>query len=315
MGANQEIRKDTAWAGIALLSSAPRIGLERPASNPPNRLVQVKFNAYSCIFKKCIEKSLGSCRSGQEFGEYRGTHHQSSLIQSIVKSRLGGIAHCRIAVPKSDNNVGIQCSCHVPRISLTQRRMAFLPEPIPRFPMPRYLANGLPVLTGRTRTPFLSLSNNSVSPGWTPSTFRIACGTVIWPLVVIFACFSTSLPPISLLQYTPPYFVPIAAIQRFGKAFDATVKGLPATGLGTGKGRRYLNQEGSRRNRNHLLRGLTVVSITDPILVSISRALAALWPSGSSSRYLLRASCVPSGTVSRPCSNLLFPYRAEAFTK
>ncbi len=80
---------------------------------------------------------------------------------------------------------------HLPRVCLVQRLIAFLPDRIPGFPIPRYLANGLSILTGRTRTPLSSLSKISRSPERTPSMRRISCGTVICPLLVILTCFCT----------------------------------------------------------------------------------------------------------------------------
>ena len=55
--------------------------------------------------------------------------------------------------------------------------------------MPRYFSNALGLRTGRICTPLLSLSNSSRSPARTPRIRRTSMGTVIWPLLVIFACF------------------------------------------------------------------------------------------------------------------------------
>ena len=51
-----------------------------------------------------------------------------------------------------------------PRISRSQRLMAFLPDPIPGVPMPAYLANTLSLRTGRIRTPSPSHPNRIRSP-------------------------------------------------------------------------------------------------------------------------------------------------------
>ena len=67
--------------------------------------------------------------------------------------------------------------------------MFFRPDGISGLPMPRYFENALLLLTGRTRTPFSSLSNSSLSPLRTPSARRTSRGTVICPLLVILACF------------------------------------------------------------------------------------------------------------------------------
>jgi len=83
--------------------------------------------------------------------------------------------------------------------------MLFLPVAIPGLPMPRYLENALWLRTGRTRTPFPSLSKSNLSPVRTPSTRRTSRGTVICPLLVIVACFCMR----SLLFLTlshSPYF-------------------------------------------------------------------------------------------------------------
>src|SRR5204862_7923342 len=55
-------------------------------------------------------------------------------------------------------------------------------------PMPRYFANGLLVFIGRKRKLSPSFSKRSLSPARTPNARRTLTGTVIWPLLVIFAC-------------------------------------------------------------------------------------------------------------------------------
>ncbi len=67
--------------------------------------------------------------------------------------------------------------------------IAFLPDPTPGVPMPRYFSNTLWLRTGRICTPLLSVSNSSRSPARTPRIRRTSMGTVIWPLLVILACF------------------------------------------------------------------------------------------------------------------------------
>src|SRR5258705_5823147 len=67
--------------------------------------------------------------------------------------------------------------------------MAFLPDPTPGVPMPRYLENALCLRTGRMRTPSPSLSKSRRSPALTPSIRRTSMGTVICPLLVILDCF------------------------------------------------------------------------------------------------------------------------------
>lgn len=79
---------------------------------------------------------------------------------------------------------------------------------------PRYLANGLFALTGRTFTPVLSSSNSKTSPARTPSALRMARGTVIRPFDVIFACFSNAPAlPGNDLQFCPARSVSIRVDQ------------------------------------------------------------------------------------------------------
>jgi Protein of unknown function (DUF3309) len=73
-------------------------------------------------------------------------------------------------------------------------------------PIPLYLANALFSRTGRTRIASPSSSKISLSPGPTPKARRISRGTVICPLLVIFACFFNAF-LISLLYHTSPYIL------------------------------------------------------------------------------------------------------------
>jgi hypothetical protein len=120
-------------------------------------------------------------------------------------------------VPKSNEDVGVNRSGHRSRSSRTHRTTAFLPQGMPRLPMPRYFSNGLLVRTGRTRTSLPSFSKSNLSPGRTPRTRRISGGTVICPLLVIRACFfkTTSY---SLLYDKTPYFMEVRNCKRSGRA-------------------------------------------------------------------------------------------------
>src|ERR1035438_5135556 len=72
--------------------------------------------------------------------------------------------------------------------------MAFFPDGIPGLPMPRYFSNTPWLRTGRICTPLLSVSKSNRSPSRTPSRRRTSMGTVIWPLLVILACFCMAIP-------------------------------------------------------------------------------------------------------------------------
>jgi len=95
---------------------------------------------------------------------------------------------------------------HRPRNSRILRTIAFRPEGHPGIPIPRYFANGLFSRTGRTRIAAPSSSKINLSPGPTPKARRISRGTVICPLLVIFACFLSAF-RISLLYHTSPYIL------------------------------------------------------------------------------------------------------------
>ena len=115
-----------------------------------------------------------------------------SLTTTLCKQREGSTAR------RDRWDTRRRSSGYRPRSSRIQWFIVFFPEPIPRLPMPRYLANGLSARTGRTRMPSSPASNNSMSPARTPSARRMASGTVIWPFAVIFACFFKVHSPYSL---------------------------------------------------------------------------------------------------------------------
>src|ERR1700739_218942 len=164
--------------------------MESSAGQSPNRVIQIKLNNDASVGTKFVEKCFCSSWRGDQFGKYRRAQYQGTVFQSIVKGLLSGIANSRVAVPKGNDHIGIDRGRHRSRMARVQRMIAFFPEPIPRLPIPRYLANGLFVLTGRTLTPVLSSSKSNTSPARTPRALRMARGTVICPLDVIFACFS-----------------------------------------------------------------------------------------------------------------------------
>jgi hypothetical protein len=108
-------------------------------------------------------------------------------IRKSARIRRGPGSRCFLLL---ENHIVIDSGRHRLRIARVQRMTALFPDPMPRLPIPRYLANGLFALTGRTLTPVLSFSNSNTSPARTPSALRMAIGTVIRPFDVIFACFT-----------------------------------------------------------------------------------------------------------------------------
>jgi len=177
------------------------------------KLVRSKGKAFDCAiwlhkarvmktekFKREVEKELAG----------RETEPWEIIYFKLYKSRIPVIEQALETATlmlgsEGNKDVAVNGCRHRPRISRTHRLIPFLPELIPGFPIPRYLVNGLSVLTGRTRIPFSSLSNSNLSPGRTPSTRRTSRGTVIWPLLVILACFCNGHLPSSLLHHRPPY--------------------------------------------------------------------------------------------------------------
>src|SRR5207253_8367582 len=104
-----------------------------------------------------------------------------------------------IPIPERYEHVRVDSGYHLfgkvcPRSALRTLIIPFRPEGRPGLPIPRYFAKTLFSLTGRTRTSSPSRSKTILSPGLTPSAWRTSRGTVIWPLLVIFAslCIDTS---------------------------------------------------------------------------------------------------------------------------
>ena len=195
MGADQEVCQNAAGARVSLFPSTRSVTLEGSARCPPDRFIQGPVNADTGFLEERIQERFTAARGRHQLSEDRGSSDQGSAPQCCVQRRLGSGAKRWIPIPERHDDISVNSCRHCPRSSRTHRIIPSLPEPIPGFPIPLNFANGLLVLTGRTRTPFSSLSNSNLSPGRTPSTRRTSRGTVICPLLVILACFSNTSPP------------------------------------------------------------------------------------------------------------------------
>ena len=178
-----------------MFPSTRSVTLEGSARCPPDRFIQGPVNADTGFLEERIQERFTAARGRHQLSEDRGSSDQGSAPQCCVQRRLGSGAKRWIPIPERHDDISVNSCRHCPRSSRTHRIIPSLPEPIPGFPIPLNFANGLLVLTGRTRTPFSSLSNSNLSPGRTPSTRRTSRGTVICPLLVILACFSNTSPP------------------------------------------------------------------------------------------------------------------------
>src|SRR4029077_6978326 len=192
MGTDQEVRENAPRTHVALFPAACCVTLESSSSSPPHRFIQGPVNVDAGFSEERIQKQFAAARGSHQLSEDRGSNHQSSAPQCSIQRRLRSGAKTWGPIPKSHNDISVDGCRHRPRSSRNQRTIPFLPESIPGFPIPLNFANGLLVLTGRTRTPFSSPSNTKLSPGRTPSTRRISRGTVICPLLVILASFSNT---------------------------------------------------------------------------------------------------------------------------
>src|SRR5437660_3607481 len=85
-------------------------------------------------------------------------------VERRLQSVLGCQAKCRILIPQRNDHVSVDTCRHSLRIPRSHFSMLVRPLAIPGLPIPRYLENALLVRTGRTRTPFPSLSNSNLSP-------------------------------------------------------------------------------------------------------------------------------------------------------
>src|SRR5690242_11154514 len=107
MGADDEVRKNSPGAGIALFLSPDSIRLKRSSRRPPDWFAQVEIDADTCIFAKGIKKGFSPSGSGHEFGKRWRAHDQGSPISSSIKCHLHRRTYRRIVVPESDNHIGI----------------------------------------------------------------------------------------------------------------------------------------------------------------------------------------------------------------
>ncbi len=173
-----------------MLAAAFRVTSESSAGRSPYRFAQRPINCDSRVCKEPIHKIF-------TFDQY-----QLPVRQRRGRPRLHCRAHGPIPVQPAQPSLAIgrvpstrpphwcrERSSLFPRISRSQRLMAFLPDPTPGVPMPRYFSSARWLRSGRICTPSLSLSKSSRSPCRTPRIRRTWMGTVIWPLPVILACF------------------------------------------------------------------------------------------------------------------------------
>src|SRR5579863_3018456 len=173
-----------------MFPSTGSVTLEGPSCGPPHRLIEFPVDVNGGFPEEGIQKGFGTARYSHQLSKDRSRGDEGSALQSGVQGRLCGGTELRVTVPESNNDIGVEGGGHRPRKSRTQRITSLRPDASPGLPIPLNFANGLFVLTGRTRIPFSSPSNIRRSPGRTPSTRRTSRGTVICPLLVIFACFT-----------------------------------------------------------------------------------------------------------------------------
>jgi hypothetical protein len=191
MGPNHKICS-YATRQLEVLSSARNILVVGPRGLPPDALIHLPIHGHSGARKECIDDPLIPARHRAQFHEYRcGNHHLSELRRGI--QRLLRFTVQRIfRIPKSDQYIRVDRCHNSPRTSRTQRKTAFFPEPIPGVPMPRNSSNTLPRRCGEMTTLFPCFRNTILSPAATPNSLRNSRGTVICPLLVIFATRSIS---------------------------------------------------------------------------------------------------------------------------
>src|SRR5712692_10046888 len=199
VSADQRVGKNAARTRVSRFSPVGSVGLKGPTSSPPDGFVQIPVNRDAGVFEEGIQERLASTGECHELGENWCGNDEASAPECAIEGGLCQRIEGVVSVPQSHNDIRVDCGGHWPRNSRTRRRMAFLPDGVLGFPIPRYRAKGLLDLTGRTRTPLPSFSKSNLSPGRTPSARRISFGTVTCPLLVIRACFFTRSPP-------SPYF-------------------------------------------------------------------------------------------------------------
>src|ERR1700686_3720492 len=159
-----------------MLAASFRVASERSASRSPDRFLKFPIDHDSGVCKERADEIFGAPWGGDKFGEDRGGHGEISALESGFERGGSGRGHPWALIPQSDKDVRVDRGCHdqsmLPRISRSHRLMAFLPEGIPGFPIPAYLANTLLLLTGRICPPLLSLSKSTRSPAPPPRSRR-----------------------------------------------------------------------------------------------------------------------------------------------
>src|SRR6266542_2986464 len=193
MGADEEVSENAPWSTCLLPAAASRIILKSSSRDSPDGFICGPVHCNACVDEEFVNKRLAPPRKRKQFGEDSAVDDHLTLSESCIESSLGGRIERVILVPKRDEHVCINRRCHFcgascPRSSWIFRSTALRPDAMPGFPMPLYFANGLFVLTGLTRTVSPSPSKMRLSPALTPSACRTSLGTVICPLLVIFAC-------------------------------------------------------------------------------------------------------------------------------
>jgi len=197
---NQEIGQDATRSRPSPLTSPSHIALKGAPRNSPNTFTESTVHSHIGILEERIKKRLGSARERHQLRKHRTGNDQGSAIERSVQRSLGGCIEFMATIPKRNDDIRVHYCRHRPRNSRILCTIAFLPDGIPGFPMPRYLANGLLPRAGRTLVPDSSLSNSNPSPGRTPRMRRISRGTVICPLLVIRARFCINCLFLTLLQ-------------------------------------------------------------------------------------------------------------------
>src|SRR5271154_1479622 len=202
---DQEVCENSPRAGVVSSFSARRMRLKRASRGSPDGLVHIPIHSDPSVFEEVIEERFASGRKGQKLRVNRSRNYQAAARQSGIQGRLGQQIERIVPVPERRDDVRVDRRRHCPRNLRIWRRIPFLPEGIPGFPIPRNFSNGSSIRTGVTRTSAPSCSKSKLSPGRTPRARRISCGTVIWPLLVIRAFFRTAIFRISLPYHNSPY--------------------------------------------------------------------------------------------------------------
>lgn len=112
MGADQEVGQEPTGTVIALFSTAFGIRPKGSAGGAPDGLIQVPIDSDSVFFQERSYKILGSTRTCNELGKYRGGDDEISTMKSRVQSFFCGLAEVGIVVPQGDDHVGIDRCVH-----------------------------------------------------------------------------------------------------------------------------------------------------------------------------------------------------------